>query len=116
MTKMSNPAAMKRYKIVEVVFTPLKKRIRYQIRSPLFCERMNGPVRNRGTYTVNDGVWCCVFGSTGAARRFLAKGAVLVKRMRLSTLRYDACDFALQPPPASTASRSGHCTADRRAR
>ena len=97
---------MKRYKIVEVVFTPLKQRIRYQVRSPLFCDQMNGPVRNRGTYTLRDGIWNAVFGSPQAARRFLLNGAVLVRRVRLSTLGYDQCDFALRPICACTSRTS----------
>lgn len=88
---------MKRYKLVDVVLIPLQRGIRYEVRSPLHCARMNSWIRNHGTYVAADGVWRRVFGSVRAAERFLAQGRTVARRMRLSTLGYDACDFALQP-------------------
>ena len=90
-----------RYQIVDVVFTPLKNHIRYEVASPLHCTRMDDGVRNRGTYRWDDLQWIHVFGSTAAALRFIARGRVLRRRMRLATLGYEHCDFALHPASAS---------------
>lgn len=88
---------MTEYQLVRVRFTPLRGRIRYEIASPLFCKQMNGPIRNRGTYGASDLVWLPVFKTRTAVDRFIAKGVPMEKTMRLATLRYDSCDFALEP-------------------
>jgi len=96
----------KRYQLVRVTFTPLKTRIRYEIESPLFCQGMNAPIRDHATYTHRDGAWIGAFGSRAAVGRFLKNGRPVTKRMRLQTLGYDACDYALQPAgPSSTRAR-----------
>ena len=92
---------MKRYKLVEVKLVPLKRRIRYEIRSPLYCAQMKSCIRNRGTFAMTDSLWQWVFGSYRAAEAFVERGLTSTRRMRLSTLGYDACDYALEP------SRSG---------
>jgi hypothetical protein len=107
----------KRYRMVDVVFTPLKRHIRYQILSPLQCARMDGPIQNRGTHTLRDAVWVWAFGSAAAVRRFFAAGKVVQKRMRLTTLGYKPCDFALEPPPSRQPAGAGakqHATSRRR--
>ena|SRR5437868_10542983 len=102
MTVSSMPK--RKYKTVDVVVTPLRRQIRYQVLAPLFCLRMDGPVRNRGTYPIRDGVWRQVFGSLAKVERFFRKGEPLHKTVRLSTLGYDPCDFATEPPPSRLAS------------
>ena len=89
-----------KYQTVDVVITPTGRRIRYEVLAPLFCLRMDAPVRNRGTYTTRDGVWLWVFGSRGGVDRFMEAGKAIHKTMRLSTLGYDACDFATVPAPS----------------
>jgi hypothetical protein len=59
---------------------------------------MKAPLRNRGTYAAKDAIWSWVFGSSRAAQRFLDHGRIVKKRMRLSTLGYDPCDFAVMSP------------------
>lgn len=88
---------MRRYQRVRVRLTPLGNRIRFEVLSPLFCDQMQGRVRNRGTYTLNDLVWRRVFRSRRAMQRFLDAGKVVERIMLLRTLWYDDCDYALRP-------------------
>jgi hypothetical protein len=94
------PAVRLKYQIVDVVFTPVGRRIRYEIQSPLFCTRMNGPVVNRRTLTLNDQVFLWTFGSWSAVNRIWREGKPVRRTMRLSTLGYDPCDFAKEPAPS----------------
>ena len=85
------------YRTAAVVLTPVGRGIQYEILSPLYCKKQ-GPIRNRGTYTLNDGVWRWVFGSWPAVNRFWREGVPLRRIMRLATLGYDGCDFACLSP------------------
>ena len=92
-----------------MIITPVGKRIRYEVLSPLFCIDMNGPVRNRDTLTARDVVWLWVFGSSARVERFRREGKAIKRRMRLNTLGYDPCDFA-ENPPASRGRGVGSAT------
>jgi hypothetical protein len=92
------PALAKRkYQLVRVRVARAGRRLRYEILGPLWCSRMNGPIRNRGTYTLEDQVWRRIFGSREAAVAFWRSGRTLTRTMRLATLHYDDCDYALEP-------------------
>lgn len=87
----------RRYQLVRVTFRPVGRRIRYDIASPLRCDQMNGPVRNHATYTPDDLVWLRVFRTRAAVNAFVRAGRRLTRVVRLSTLYYDTCDYALYP-------------------
>lgn len=89
--------ALPRYQLVDVVFTPLRRKIRFEILSPIYCLRMNARVQSRGSWAVDDLMCAKVFGSRSRAERFLLQGRPLMRTMRLSTLFYDPCDFAIEP-------------------
>jgi hypothetical protein len=88
-----------RYRTAEVLLTVVGRRLRFEVRSPLFCTQMQGPVRNHGTLERRDLVWLRVFRTRAAVERFWRRGKPLRRVMQLSTLYYDTCDFALKPPP-----------------
>lgn len=93
------------YRLVTVTIAPVGRKLRYSIESPLFCSRMNAPIRNRGTHSLDDQVWLHLFGRRAAVVAFWKRGAPITRNVRLGTLGYDACDSALRSARPTVRSR-----------